>query len=271
MVRTVKGGTDARRERWKGHREARRAEFVEATIRAVARHGADVGMDEIAGEAGVSKPVLYRHFADKADLYLAVGRRATELLMDRLGPAIEGDGSLRARITRIVDAYLSVIEEHPHLYRFVVRAAFAERPVEQDVVGEDKAMIATALTRLFGDFLRANGMDSGGAEPWAHALVGMVQNAGDWWLDRQSMSRASLGDYLSTIIWHALDGLLRSAGVVLDPDEPIEARVSGASGQAGRAGAGQAPVGSGRAGAAQGGAAQAGQAQAGLRLVGEQP
>src|SRR5437763_7604163 len=66
---------DARRERWRAHREARREEFVEATIRAVARHGPEVGMDEIAAEAGVTKPVLYRHFTDKADLYLAVGRR----------------------------------------------------------------------------------------------------------------------------------------------------------------------------------------------------
>ncbi|WP_367132140.1 TetR/AcrR family transcriptional regulator [Saccharothrix sp. HUAS TT1] len=222
MARTVKGGTDARRERWKGHREARRAEFVEATVRAVAKHGPDVGMDEIAAEAGVSKPVLYRHFADKSDLYLAVGQRGTEMLMDRMGPAIgHDDGSIRTRIKRIVDAYLSVIEEHPNLYRFVVRKSFADRPVEQDVVTEDKQLIAAALARLLGDYLRAFGMDSGGAEPWAHALVGMVQNAGDWWLDRQSMSRASLSDYLTTIIWHAIDGLLRSAGVELDPDAPL--------------------------------------------------
>ncbi|QFZ16811.1 TetR/AcrR family transcriptional regulator [Saccharothrix syringae] len=227
MARTVKGGTDARRERWKGHREARRAEFVEATIRAVAKHGPDVGMDEIAAEAGVSKPVLYRHFADKSDLYLAVGQRGTEMLMDRLGPAIGQEGPIRVRIRHIVDAYLSVIEEHPNLYRFVVRASFADRPVEQDVVTEDKTMIANALARLLGDYLRAFGMDSGGAEPWAHALVGMVQNAGDWWLDRQSMTRASLSDYLTTIIWHAIDGLLRAAGVELDPDAPLTADFGG--------------------------------------------
>ncbi|RKT52686.1 TetR/AcrR family transcriptional regulator [Saccharothrix australiensis] len=221
MARTVKGGTDARRERWKGHREARRAEFVEATIRAVAKHGPEVGMDEIAAEAGVSKPVLYRHFTDKSDLYLAVGTRGTELLMARMVPAIGHDGPVRARIRGIVDAYLSVIEENPNLYRFVVRKSFADRPVEQDVVTEDKELIAAALARLLGDYLRAFGMDSGGAEPWAHALVGMVQNAGDWWLDRQSMSRSSLSDYLTTLIWHAVDGLLRSAGVELDPDAPL--------------------------------------------------
>jgi AcrR family transcriptional regulator len=224
MARTVKGAhgePDARRERWKGHREARRAEFVEATIRAVAEHGPDVGMDEIAAEAGVSKPVLYRHFADKSDLYVAVGQRATEMLMDRLGPAIAQDGPIRERIRRIVDAYLCVIEENPNLYRFVVRGSFTDRPVEQDVVTEDKALIAAALARILGDYLRAFEMDSGGAEPWAHALVGMVQNAGDWWLDRQSMTRQSLSEYLATIIWHAIDGLLRSAGVEVDPDKPL--------------------------------------------------
>ncbi|MDT7790019.1 MAG: hypothetical protein QOF58_8438 [Pseudonocardiales bacterium] len=220
MARTVKG-PDARRERWKGHREQRRAEFVEATIAAVAKKGPDVGMEDVAAEAGVSKPVLYRQFTDKSDLYLAVGQRATELLMERMGPALAADGPIRDRIERIVDAYLSVIEDNPNLYRFVVKGSFVDRPVEKDVVQEDKNLIANALARILGDYLRAFEMDSGGAEPWAHALVGMVQNAGDWWLDRQTMSRANLSDYLATIIWHAIDGLLRSAGVQADPAKPL--------------------------------------------------
>ncbi len=220
MARTVKG-PDARRERWKGHREQRRAEFVEATIAAVAKKGPDVGMEDVAAEAGVSKPVLYRHFTDKSDLYLAVGQKATELLMERMGPALAADGPIRDRIERIVDAYLSVIEDNPNLYRFVVKGSFVDRPVEKDVVQEDKNLIANTLARILGDYLRAFEMDSGGAEPWAHALVGMVQNAGDWWLDRQTMSRANLSDYLATIIWHAVDGLLRSAGVQADPAKPL--------------------------------------------------
>lgn len=220
MARTVKG-PDARRERWKGHREQRRAEFVEATIAVVAKKGPDVGMEDVAAEAGVSKPVLYRHFTDKSDLYLAVGQKATEVLMERMGPALAADGPIRERIERIIDAYLSVIEENPNLYRFVVKGSFVDRPVEKDVAQEDKNLIAATLARILGDYLRAFDMDSGGAEPWAHGLVGMVQNAGDWWLDRQTMSRANLSDYLATIIWHAIDGLLRDAGVQADPAKPL--------------------------------------------------
>ena len=141
--------------------------------------------------------------------------------MDRMGPALIADGPIRGRILGIVDAYLSVIEENPNLYRFVVKGSFVDRPVEKDVVAEDKNLIASTLARILGDYLRAFDMDSGGAEPWAHALVGMVQNAGDWWLDRQTMSRTNLSEYLTTMIWHAIDGLLRSAGVQADPAKPL--------------------------------------------------
>jgi AcrR family transcriptional regulator len=189
---------------------------VDATIRALTKHGPDVGMDEIAAEAGVTKPVLYRHFTDKSDLYLAVGQRGTEMLLARMRPALVDDGSLFDRIHRAVDAYLSTIEEMPELYQFVVRRSFVDKPVEQDVVTEDKQLIATMLARLFGDYLRAFDMDSGGAEPWAHAVVGMVQSAGDWWLDRQTMNRQSLTEYLAKIIWYAIEGLLKSGGITID-------------------------------------------------------
>ncbi|HEY8372463.1 MAG TPA: TetR/AcrR family transcriptional regulator [Pseudonocardiaceae bacterium] len=240
MPRSVKGGTpgstarrdgaadderrsDARRERWRAHREHRRAQFVEATIRAIARHGAGVGMDEIAAEAGVSKPVLYRHFTDKADLYLAVSRRATEMLMQRLAPALQGGGSPLGWIRTAVDTYLATIEEYPELYRFMVRRSFADQPVEHDPVAEDKAMIATVLARILGELLRAFRLDSGAAEPWSYALVGMVQTAGDWWLERQTMSRESLTEYLTELIWHALDGTLRAHGVEVDPHADTDA------------------------------------------------
>lgn len=224
-ARTVKPVTphrDARRERWREHRRARRAEFVEATVRAVGKHGAEVGMDDIAAEAGVSKPVLYRHFADKSDLYLAVGQWGTNLLMEHIGPTLDEDGSPNQRIRRIVSTYLGVIEQYPDLYRFVVRRSFADGPVEDDPVSAEKTVIANSLSRLLGDYMRHLGIDSGGAEPWSHGLVGMVQASGDWWLERHSMSRENLTDYLTQIIWFSIDGLLRSAGIVLDPDEPLE-------------------------------------------------
>ncbi|MBE9375718.1 TetR/AcrR family transcriptional regulator [Saccharopolyspora sp. HNM0983] len=216
---------DARRERWREHRRARRAEFVEATVRAIARHGPEVGMDDIAAEAGVSKPVLYRHFSDKSDLYVAVGEWGTQLLMDRLRPLIDHGGSPNQRIHSLVDTYLATIEELPDLYRFVVQSTFADKTPRADPVSTEKTVIANSLSRLLGQYARALGLDSGGVEAWSHGVVGMVQAAGDWWLDRPTMSRADLTGYLAQIIWFAIDGLLRSGGIVLDPDEPLPGEI----------------------------------------------
>lgn len=191
-------------------------------MRALAEHGPDVGMDHIAAEAGVTKPVLYRHFADKADLFVALGHRGTEILFDRLIPALNNEEAPVPRIRRSLDAFFSTVEEYPHLYRLLVRRSLANRPVEQDIVAEDKELIAQALSALLGDYLRAMNLDSGAAEPWAHGIVGMVQNVSEWWLERRTMNRDAVVEYLTQIIWAAIDGFTRANGVVLDPHKPLE-------------------------------------------------
>jgi len=213
---------DARRDRWRKHRIARRKEFVEAALRALDKHGPDLGMEDVAAEAGVTKPVLYRHFDDKADLYVALGQRGTEILFERLIPAINAELAPVPRIRMALDAFFTVIEEHPNLYRLLAHGR-PEKVVDADVVAEDKELIATALTALLGDYMRMFNMDSGAAEPWAHGIVGMVQNTGEWWLDRRSMSRDAVVEYLTQIIWAAIDGLTRQQGVVIDPNQPLDA------------------------------------------------
>ena len=59
---TVK--TDGRKRRWHQHKVERRNELIDGTIDAIRRRGQYVSMDEIAGEIGVSKTVLYRYFVD---------------------------------------------------------------------------------------------------------------------------------------------------------------------------------------------------------------
>ncbi|RSM86899.1 TetR/AcrR family transcriptional regulator [Kibdelosporangium aridum] len=222
MGERVKGQGDARRERWREHRAARRAEFVEAALRALDEHGPDLGMEHVAQAAGVTKPVLYRHFTDKADLFVALGQRGTEILFERLIPAINREEAPVPRIRKSLDAFFSVIEDYPNLYRLLARRSFGDRPVDSDPVREDKELIAAALTSLLGDYMRALNLDSGAAEPWAYSIVGMVQTTGEWWLERRSMTRDAVVEYLTTIIWAAIDGFLRQHNVQIAPDKPFE-------------------------------------------------
>lgn len=212
---------DGRRTRWEQHRAQRRAEFVEAALRVLADGGPDFGIEQVAVEAGVTKPVLYRHFSDKADLIAAMGERATETLLDRLIPALNSEDAPLPRIRKSIDAFFGLLEEFPNLYWVLARHT-APGDARSDVVSEDKEIIATALSALLGDYLRAFDIDSGAAEPWAFGVVGLVQSTAEWWLERRSMSRESVVEYLAIAIWSAIDGFARQRGVTIHPNVPLE-------------------------------------------------
>ena len=76
--------TDGRDTRWAEHRRERRIELVESTLRAIRRQGATVSLDDIAAEAGTSKPVIYRHFGDRPGLYRAVVEKTAQFILDDL-------------------------------------------------------------------------------------------------------------------------------------------------------------------------------------------
>jgi AcrR family transcriptional regulator len=198
---------DGRRRRWEEHKRARREEFVAAAIRGIRAHGPDLSLDDIATEAGVSKPVLYRHFTDKADVFAAVlDRIATELFLPRVAAELltgeDDEGLLRAAVS----SYIGLVVQEPQLYRFV----FAHNSLGRrgDFVASMEDAIAQALSALMADRLRGAGLDSGGAEPWAYGVVGMVQLAAHRWMDHRVMSADALVDYLCALAWQGLSGVL---------------------------------------------------------------
>src|SRR5436190_16000432 len=146
---------DGRSTRWSAHREARRAELVEAAVTAIDKLGPQASVEDIAGAAGVSKPVLYRYFSDKADLLAAVGAYGAELVMAAMAPALVADGALRERVDLACDAYLALLEEHPNVFLLLVRqrAGGAGDSGASDPLADGKAAIAAAIAVVMGDAL----------------------------------------------------------------------------------------------------------------------
>lgn len=211
MPRQVKDGRSAR---WDAHREERRRELVLAAVAAIDLVGPAAGVAEIAAAAGVSKPVLYRYFDGLDDLHAAVGRWGAEEVVGRLLPAVLDGPTVRERVERGVEAYLATIAEHPQVFLLLVR----HRAAGADPLADGKATIAAAFARVLGDGLRELAVDAAGAEPWAQALVGMGLSTGEWWLERQTMSRAAVGAYLTSFIWHAFAGIAAELGVPLEEE-----------------------------------------------------
>src|SRR5438309_8123498 len=87
--------------------DERREQLLEAADRVVQREGSAASMNLIAAEAGITKPILYRHFGDKGGLYRALADRHIDRLLARLRAALTTRGGLTARTRATVDAYLA--------------------------------------------------------------------------------------------------------------------------------------------------------------------
>jgi AcrR family transcriptional regulator len=214
---------DGRSTRWEAHRRARREQLVGAALRAISRHGPGVGMEQIAAVAGTSKTVLYRHFADKDQLYLAVAERVDARVVTALHTAIAGAAGFRDGLRAAIGAYLQLVQSDPQVYRFVVRRPGVERsspPGALDPVAGLSAAVSAELARLIDRHLRAGGVSRAAASAWAHGLVGMVRAAADHWQEAgggsAALSAEQLADHLTDLAWGGLEPALA-------PDQPTTA------------------------------------------------
>ena len=204
---------DGRSARWASHRKARRDELIEAAIIAISRHGASVGMDQIAAVAGTSKPVIYRYFADKQDLYRAVTKRVVGEVLATLTRVTAAGPPPRELMHAGVDACFALLDRHPELFRFVVLHPLI--PDDDRGTPTDFAtVVANLLSTRLSLQLEAASLDPSLGQPWGEAIVGFVRAAGLWWLDhRDTIPREQLADMVSALLWGGAAGVYQSAGV----------------------------------------------------------
>jgi AcrR family transcriptional regulator len=176
-------------------RAARREALLDAADRIVRRDGPAASMAAIAAEAGITKPILYRHFGDKSGLYAALADRYTGNLLDELQVALAAGTSRRDRVERTIGTYLAAIEEEPQVYRFLVHSDEAA-PASSQV-----RSFTRRLSALLAEGIAAE-LDASPARSaaWGHGIVGMVQSAGDWWLETGGASRPELVHELTELL-----------------------------------------------------------------------
>ncbi len=162
-------------------------------------------MQAMAREAGVTKPILYREFGHRDGLLAALGEQFAQRLMTELAQALEqgANSEPRAVLARTIDAFVALIERDHNLYRFLTERLIGAP--NQPLVGLVEE-ISRFISLELGQRLRAAGADSGAAEPWAYGLVGMVHLAGDWWVQRRTMPREQLVEYLVSLTWEGMRG-----------------------------------------------------------------
>src|SRR5262249_52299976 len=160
---------------------ARRAQLVDVGRTIFAERGYEAtSVEEIAGRAGISKPIVYEHFGGKEGLYAVIVDREVEHIVSRIVQAIS-TGSPRERLEGAALAFLSYVEERPGGFAVLLR----DTPGAQGT-GELPALmhdLADRVGAIFTDQFRRAGYDAQAAPIYAHALVGMVAFVGQWWTE----------------------------------------------------------------------------------------
>ena len=187
----------------------RRSELLDAADRVVHRDGPRASMNTIAAEAGITKPILYRHFGDKNGLYRALAERHTAGLLASVRAALALPLERRDRVEAVIDTYLAAIEARPQVYRFLAHPdPAAEGLTPAGPLAPALRQIADELTRSMREQVDLGPDSAVVAEAWGQAMTGMVLAAGDWWLETRPFSRERMVQTLADLLW----GRLAAAG-----------------------------------------------------------
>lgn len=163
-------------------------------------------MDDLAAEAGLTKPILYKQFGGKQGLAAALGERfATDILSSitsEQARAAEPEAVLRAAC----DAFITFVEGDPEIYRFVVQDALRSAGRPQLVID-----LGARIAELLSVELDEADADTAAAEAWAFALIGAAFAAAEWWTATRTVDRDQLVDWITALMWGGLSSAVPSA------------------------------------------------------------
>ena len=191
---------------------ARRAQVLEVAQELFAREGYHhVSMDDIADAAEVSKPVLYRHFPSKLDLYLAVVDHRGEALVARIDAALaaiptrEEDTTGRDVVRAIVRAYVEFVEQAGESFSLLFESDVTRDADVRLRVEHASAEAARAICRgLQG----VAGLPDAEARLAGAALVGMAQVAATTRYRTGDVEVDAAVELVTDLSWRGVAGLV---------------------------------------------------------------
>nr|WP_206071844.1 TetR/AcrR family transcriptional regulator [Antrihabitans stalactiti] len=210
--------------------------IIDAAIRLIDATGPNPSMDDIAREAGATKPRLYRQFADKADLYAAIAQRSTDEVYNAIVPKFNFflNTPIEA-LNHAVTAYADAVTAHPNVFRFLLQGQHRSSdglPLSLEMERD----LARRLEDVARNIFETISLDSSDLAFVARAAVGAIVSITDLWLESAKTEDVpGLGAFVeqgSALLWGLFDTYLRRLGVEVDGNEPLfmsMAKITGAA------------------------------------------
>jgi AcrR family transcriptional regulator len=182
--------------------DERRRQLLERAAELFARHSfAELSMARIAGEAGISKALLYHYFPSKQELFVATLREAAEDVRRRTepDPALPPAEALAGSL----DAFLAWIEENGLAYRKLIESA-GSVPEVSALIDEVRDRTSARILDGLGAAADRRPTVRAAARAWLWFMDGAILD----WLEHRDLERTELRDFLLA----SLAGALTAAG-----------------------------------------------------------
>ncbi|WP_320668702.1 TetR/AcrR family transcriptional regulator [Patulibacter defluvii] len=200
-------------------KEARRAlilKAAEAVFGEVGYHGAT--MELVAARSGVTRSLLYEHFASLEDLYIACVRSArAELYARFVDASIFNQGHPRDQLRAGMAAYFRFVQEHGPSWDVLSGTGSLPAGPAGELAAELRFLAADQIAALAGQVVPE--LDPDEVRAYAHIVSGGGEQLARWWRRNPEVPLEVVVDRLMKVAWDGLSGFAEAA---FGPDPPSD-------------------------------------------------
>jgi AcrR family transcriptional regulator len=192
--------------------EDRRAAILDAALEAFSEGGYhETSLDVVAERAGISKALIYEHFASKRELHQALLETYVAELLERVLGAVQAAEPGEERLLAGADAFLRFVEERREAWRMLVH-----NPRDPDVtqsIGRVQEEVAETIAVQMAEDAPADRREQDprqaqlAVEMLSQQLVGALRALANWWDDHREVPREQVLGVLMEFSWLGLERL----------------------------------------------------------------
>jgi len=166
----------------------RREQILLIARRLFAQNGyAGTRLDDVAAAAGVTKPILYRHFASKKALYMALLQRHEDDLPGFFAGVVPADGG-EPLVRAILEIWLDYVREHQHAWLMLFRDASGDEEIRAL-----RARVSRTARQVMAAFIAGRAgtrIPAAEVEPSAELLTSGLAGLALWWIDNPHVPKS---------------------------------------------------------------------------------
>lgn len=185
--------------------------MLDSAVRVFSRRGFHAAsMDEIAEDAGISKPMVYAYLGTKEELFVACLEREGTRLMEAIAAEVVGADTPDQQLWRGLRAFFTFVGAHRDGWAVLYRQARGQQPFA-GASAEMRERMVEVVAMMLGRALAAEGREVRDTElqVMAYALVGASESLADWLADHPEADPEKTATRMMNVAWLGAGQLLR--------------------------------------------------------------